>query len=453
MREKQGQAEITEDQVKLQPIKGIRPGVYLTVLYSAIIILILFLLLFLPGIRNPGSVLVVKTDPQGAAIRVDGAYMGTASDKIFVPKGQRTITAAAAGFESQDAVHKIPGRVFASLFFPRRYEVSFTLKTGDPAAAFALAAEDYAAWTFAPEPTSTWQIPLSLSDGAYRTGPFGDPAAQDILKASSRFAVTKAALRDLVRAKMLLDNGGGSPSPVTLAGSASDILVFLSENSGSARWLADLLPPESAKIIKESDWYKNEPAAKPNDLWHYAGHGYSFSLNLPTPYTIAALTFRLIPIANNLGDYMISDNPVPRTLYETFLNENPQWKDEQTGIFPAELYAGTEISEVSWFAAEAFCRWLTKRLPDSVSARAEIRLPTEAEWEYASTIISNMGDRRWEWCADNFAPLNFIKTTTEIGSPERTLRGKSQEMDRTSLPPDFSSPIVTFRPVIASKNE
>ena len=471
MREKQAQMPKqteTEDQVKLKPVMGIRPGVYLAVLYSVILLGVLFFMLVFPGLRKPGAVLFIKTEPSGAAIRVDGTYMGTSgsTDKIFVSKGPHTLEAVLPGFESEVSIHEIPGRVFGSLFLPLRYPVEFTLKTGDPSAAFAQAAADFSEWSFGGEPTAAWQVPLSLSEGAYRTGPENDPASAEILQAASRFTVTRAALRDLVRAKILLDNGGLSPSPAGLIGSVSDILLFLSENPGSAAWLSGLLPPESASMVRASNWYKNEsadethilpgsgtggPAARRLDLY-----GLTFT-------GIAAGTFfqaEPFPHSVNIKNFMISETPVPVTLFETFLNENPEWRnEEQRELFPAELYERTEITGISWFAAEAFCQWLTKRLPPSMAAM-EARLPAEAEWEYAVKYgIRNMENTLWEWCADPFAHLPFIKTTPKaaqaVGSPERSLRGRPVPVTtetRASLPPDFSSPFVTFRPVIAERD-
>ena len=453
MREREKQAE-TDDQVKLKPFLGIHPGIWLTGLYSLILLTALFLLLVYPGLKNPGAVLFIKTEPAGAAIRVNGTYMGTsgANERIFVSKGQNTIEAVLPGFESQSKVYEIPGRIFGSLFFPLRYPVEFTLKTNDPFDAFALSAADFAAWTFGGEPTAVWQIPLSLSEGAYRTGPEHDPALKEILNSAVRFTVTRAALRDLVRAKFLLDNGGLSPSPVSLVGSVSDMLRFLSENPNSAAWLSDLLPPESAAMVRNSDWYKRSA-----DITHETRAQDSAETRRlsASGLEIAGLSFI------NFGSFMISKNPVPRSLYETFLNENLQFLNtEQNEIFPQEMYERAEITGVTWFAAEAFCRWLTKNLPVSM-ADMEIRLPKEAEWEYAAVYedeIINMKNTGWEWCIDPFVPHPFFsaapKVIQAVGSPERTLRrGQPSAETRTSLPPDFSSPFVTFRPVIAERNQ
>jgi len=465
MREKQVSVQSDENdiQVKLKPIFGIRPGVYLTALYSFVLLIILFFLLLYPGIKNPGVVLTVKTEPAGAAIRVNDVYRGLSGNGIFVSRGTHTIEAVMPGFEGQSIVLDIPGRLFGSKFFPIRKKVEFTLTTADPAAAFAYYASDFAVWTFMGEPTAVWQVPMSLSDGAYRVGPYVRESSKElneILRASSRFASTRAALRDLLRAKILLDNNGGSPAPTALFGSISDILTFLSENPNSAWWLADLLPQEAANIVKASAWYEN-----PYQTNHTVIDGLfdiTTTARSVRQRQIAGISFVDIEPGERLT---ISEYPVSRSLFETFLNQNPQWREHQTDYFPNEISInpaetlGNNITGITWYAADAFCKWLTIRLPSSLAGH-EVRLPTEDEWLRHSKIrINNIQNSAWEWCADPYVPLNFISASQEsieiVGSLERSLRRSvfsSSEETRASLPPDISSPFVTFRVVIAPVN-
>jgi len=448
--------ENSDIQVKLKPIMGIRPGVYLTVLYSFILLFIMFFLLLYPGLKNPGSMIIVSTKPQGAAVRVNDIYMGVSGSRIFVPKGTQTIEVVMPGFKSQSADHEIPGRVFGSRFFPRLFKLEYTLKPADPspegiAAAFALYAADFAAWTFAGEPTSAWQVPMSLSEGASRIGQNADEAREelnDILKAASRFTVTKAALRDLIRAKILLDNNGNAPSPVTLAGSAYDALAFISENRSGAAAIFDLLPKETQKIIMDSKWFDSL------DKQLSLGTGAAGPIRR---LSVSGLNFT----STKLSDVMISETPVPRSLFEDFLNQNPEWKEHKTDYFPDEISGMPEIDRnsvtgITWYAAEAFCKWLSLR---AASPNMEIRLPTENEWFLSSFDINSMRTSIWEWCIDPYAPIGLEinaspKAIKAVDSPERSLRGRSITASgetRASLPPDLSSPFVTFRPVYAPK--
>jgi len=455
MQEKQAETEI---QVKFKPFYGIRPGVYLTALYIFILLLLLFLLLLRPGLKNPGAVLTVKTEPEGAAVRIDGIYRGVAGSKIPISKGTHTIEVVMPGFEGQSAIHEIPARYFGSLFFPLRYNVEFTLKTSDPVAAFTYYASDYATWTFAGEPTASWQVPMSLSEGAYRAGHLLSPSntlkheMRQILLASAGFAVTKAAVRDLIRAKILLDNRGNSPSPVALVRSVSDIFAFLSENQNSAKWLTQVLPREQASVIEASNWFKNQSAVLLNQP--------TVSLKMKQSAPTGSQRLAGVNFINFSSGFMISETPVSRSLFETFLDEKPQWKEYQTDYFPQEISSypweidKNIITGVTWYAAQAFCEWMASRLPPSIG---EVRLPTETEWSIAAQSIGNMKNIGWEWCDDPYSPLQFstvasYKATQAVGSPERSLRGRqtaNSAETRASLPPDLSSPIVTFRLAIA----
>jgi len=470
MKQKNAPAPVPDennDRVKLQPIMGVRPGVYLTALYALILLAVIFFLLVLPGIRNPVAALIVKTEPDGAAVRVDDIYMGVSGSKIIVPKGEHTITAVMPGFESQSAVLKMPGRVFASLFFPKKYTIEFTLTAPDPAAAFSLYAADYAAWSFAGEASETWQAPMSLSEGAYRVGKESEERLQKILESAAGFTGTKVGMRDLIRAKVLLDNYGNSPSPISLAGSISDALKFLSENPGSAAWVSNFLTGDAASAFKSSAWAKKIINYQTEFTPLSSGTAGASRLNMAGHYftRIGAGEYRQFGKTGLISSFYISENPVSRSLFEEFLSANPQWREHLTDYetveissSPQEVYGRNTITGITWYAAEAFCKWFTGQLPSSLSGM-EVRLPTEYEWEYAALSISNMKNPGWEWCVNQYVPNQFVKISDEalqsINPAERALRGRppgSSASDiSASLPPDLSSPIVTFRPVIAER--
>jgi hypothetical protein len=481
---------IPEDRVRLKPFLGIRPGVYLACLYGFILVFILVLVLFYPGISNPGSLAVFRSDPSGAAVRIDGISMGTTPCEVFIPRGKRVIELVLPGFEGLRIERDIPGRLFASLIFPRREYITEGLREREPAAALALGAADYAAWTFAGEPTLIYQIPQSLSEGAYRSGPgAADPEVrqemEDLLKGAVRFASTRAALRDLLRSRFLIDNGGLSPSPLTLLRSVSDILAYLGEVPGAAAWLADVLPPEAASLVTGSAWYTGSVEAAPIPAAISGGpSGNSVALGslsfreIPRGTLIQGAPF---PHLKPVGEFLIAETEVNSAAWETFLAANPEWglehireltekglvNDEYLGVSPYPLPG---VSGISWHAAKAYCLWLTGLLPGNL-ASWEVRLPTEAEWEYAAKLGSSAGaagpedmtGELWEWCEEPFAPLSFFPAPEEairtISSPERPVRGGSWINlpdsigieTRASLPPSSCSPFVSFRPVIAPR--
>jgi hypothetical protein len=347
---------------------------------------------------------------------------------------------------------EIPGRLLFSLFFPRRINVTAELSSPDPFDAFAETAADYAAWTFGGEPTPSWQIPLSLSEGAYRTGPAfaaaassSDSSAEGILHAAARFTVTRASFRDLIRARCLIDNGGISSSPLSLSRSAEKVLDYLSENPEALSAFAALLPEKNTELLK----------------------GYTLPLPKESP-----LGGREDPPALRLGGFnfnpvpgrgfSIADTPAGTDSWEAFTAANPRWGEggrealvieglvSDEYLFREEGFAFPWQTAVSWYAADAFCRWLSSEAGGRLPSGWEIRLPKEAEYEASG------GDFEiWEWCADPYAPLSRLSAPAEaveaVGSPERSLRnGKG---GYASLPPESCSPLTGFRPVIARKDE
>jgi len=511
MRKKEAPAKGFEpgDAVRLKPAFGLRPGVWLAVAYSAALLAVIFFALLWPGIRRPGATVVFSSEPSGAALRVDGAYAGTSPARLFVPAGSRELEIVMPGFETARMERRVPARVFAHRPLARSYRLSVELSAADPLAALAISAAEFAEWSFGGEPSAFWQVPRSLSEGVYRAGPAaaGEEAA-GLLAAAAAFAVTRSGLRDLVRAKALADSGGISPSPLGLARSVSEVAAFLAEHPASALWLASALPANSASALASSEWHRRQAAGfadvaaseslapnpavtAPSDVGLPAGQvsvGGLLFAGLGGGVLARAEPF---PHLAAVEPFMVSATQVPPSIFDDFLRANPQWGRDGLGalesqglasgdyladfgpLSPGGDWTGAGASAVSWFAARAFCEWLTSMLPAAFYGW-EVRLPTEAEWEFAARSAQMWGNfggvfvpngGSWEWCGEPFSPLPFIAAppwaVAAVGSPERPVRGGSwlpaagitSVQTRGFLPPASSSPFVSFRPVIARKSE
>jgi formylglycine-generating enzyme required for sulfatase activity len=478
---------LPEDRVILPLVFGVRPGVYLAGIYSLVILTVLFFMLIYPGLSRPGGIAILRSEPVGAAVRIDGVYRGTTPCEVFVPRGKRIFELVLPGFVPLTIESEISGRVFASVFAPLRVTVTGTLEAANPLEPLILGAADFAAWSLAGEPTAAYQIPRSLSEGAYRAGPVAaaDPAIRDamdgVLDAALRFAATRAAQRDFLRAEFLAGNGGLSPSPVSAPASLRGLIAGLSETPASAAALADYLPAETAALVRDSAWYaKAFPAVAAPET-------------SPAPFSrsieIGGLSFREtaggafvtggnVPRRVSVGGFYIASETVSPSSWAAFLTANPRWDIQHAAVLREQGLVTEDylvpvtggppdagISSVSWYAAEAYCEWLTTLLPPAFSSY-EVRLPIGTEWEYAASVPGGIRDATgslWEWCKDLYAPLDFLPAPDEaaalIGSPERSLRGGAwinqqgsvSTGTRASLPPRFCSPFVSFRPVIALK--
>ena len=472
---------LPEDVVNLKPLFGVRPGVYLIALYSFILFLILFFIFLFPRIANPGAVLSFSSEPLGAAVRIDDVYMGTTPFTAFIPHGSRTVEMVLPGFTPYKNDLNVRRRFFMTQTVPK-----VRLTEQEVGAAFLWGAREYALWSFTGEPSVIYQIPRSLSEGAYRStlvffnttdeANDSNERLEKILRASARFASSRAGLRDLIRAKHFVDSGGLSPSPVTLMRSLEDILAYLSESESSALWLSEILPTEASSLIINSAWYKRQQGDVSQRIFPKPDLGDSIQ--------VGRLNFRVVPEGKfiqrgsfphevHIKSFRIAENAVTRSVWQDFLTANPEWGVEnirtllEMGLVTEDyLSLSRNIDPVigmSWHAAKAFCKWLTGFLP-SYLADYEVRLPTEAEWEYAVMASENSSQPLmdfeqgfWEWCDDYFVPNNFLKADRgvilEVASPEKSVRGAmwASHSTRGSLFPETSSPFGTFRPVIALK--
>jgi formylglycine-generating enzyme required for sulfatase activity len=496
------------DTVRLPSLFGVKPGKYLTVLYAAVLMIVLFFVLVFPGIVKRGSYVTFTSEPSGAAVRVDDVFFDATPCVVFVPEGRRRFDIALPGFNGFSAEKDVGTRLFASVIFPRRQSVHAGLSEKSPLYALTLACREAAAWSFTGESAAMYQIPLSLSEGAYRSAPASGGGADELLRAAARFTSSRAFLKDLLRAKFLADNAGRSPTPFAALQTVKNILAFIDGNPAFTIELADLLG-ETAKPLLESPWYRKNVLDKvfppriegqmmAQNLYqarfggNLAVNGVNFVEVEDGIFKAAADFSHETPVRR----YYIAANEVSDGEWAEFLAENPEWRAENTATLaeenlvnaqylvktPDRSYPSPTVSGVSWFAAEAYCRWLGSKLPPSMSAGGwTVRLPSEIEWEYAAKGVAggfdggrltkmflkqagqdgSSGAGLWEWCADSFAPLHFLSAGSEsvaaVGSPKRSVRGGCwvnpagmvSPETRAGLAPYSCSPFVSFRPVIA----
>ncbi len=83
MRKKKEELSISVTPVKLKPIFGLNPPVYLTIIYVSIILIILFVVGFLPGIISSGKRVTFNSPVAFSSVYIDDNYVGTTPITTF----------------------------------------------------------------------------------------------------------------------------------------------------------------------------------------------------------------------------------------------------------------------------------------------------------------------------------------------------------------------------------
>ncbi len=524
--------------VRLQPIFGIRPGVYLSAVYLVLIFLLLFVLLLLPGIRRFGSRLTVTSTPDGATVLVDGKRLGTTPVTAFVPAGEREIVVSKPFFGEYRNTLDVGGRILGSLIVPRKERIDTRLSPVRADDLLQAASRDFAGWALTGPATDRYPKPPVLTDtlrdllSSVESGGMDESiynTLYEFLYNASQSAVSGGDAAELLRAAGLTEAGGGALSPTGLLRLVKKFIQFQEESRFSGFWLLSVLPEDARRVLLGSAWYEGYlkrydelvDASAVQDapetgqarlidgryrFYRIPGGPFVFGRS---PVNDGPSEAQVVPYPVTIETFFLMDREVTREMYARFLSDHPEWRPAAHERLAAEGLVGDEyladwgdgaapegepdtpVRYVSWFAADAFCRWLEAKLPADM-AGFTVRLPTEAEWEYAARRAAvERGDEvfrdvslngplpvrdraadgpadllgnLWEWTSDWYYPASYLfGADRNVGSwdgrfpgAERVVKGGSWANAREGIntvlrgaqPPEWTTPFIGFRPVI-----
>ncbi len=461
-------AERTEEtqpvEVKLKPILGIRPGVYLTIIYSALLLIILFLLLFAPGLRKNGTVYTIESSPSGAAVFVDERYAGSTPAEFFVKKGPHTISIQKPYFVKENLTVDTGGRIFGTLFVKKREYIDRELEVADLEGFLVSRLSELSEWALINQFSPSYQPPRVISatvEEFYAAGQTETELLDRYLLAALRSVNGKVFIADYLRAVVLRTANGGVPSVASLARAVNRLAALFDERPGLGFLASSALEGELLAAYRESEWFDDLFGTYRNLI---ASYGSTEPPRSTESVRIAGLPFVLVPggeftmglpVTNGAGGdfphperagelYMLKGE-VTRGWYADFLAANPRWNPANRDALIAEglvdewylhdwgdsVDQDMPVAYVSYYAAEAFAEWFDTLLPARFAGYTA-RLPEESEWEWAAlgystnlqmrgevaaggpSVISgrpgveNLVGSLWEWCGTWFHPADYF---------------------------------------------
>ena len=156
--------------VKLKPIHGIRPGVFILAGLVAALVLLVFALFMLPGIVSGTGFIRFSTNTANTAIRTDdGTYIGSSEGSVYRLKaGDYRFVFYVDGVEAGYVDATVPHRIFFTLFRHKTDTIEFNAKYSEEIeeAVTETFTEGVASWSVVTGYDETYHFPPLFSDFA-----------------------------------------------------------------------------------------------------------------------------------------------------------------------------------------------------------------------------------------------------------------------------------------------
>jgi len=530
--------DIENVKVKLKPIFGIRPGIYLTIIYSIIILLVLFFLLVLPGIKNNGVRVKAETFPDGAVVYVDNVYLGTSPVVFFTKKGTRSFRIEKEYFKTLEFEENIGGRILGSLFFPKKFNIEKSMEMEDPKGFLKKRFKEISSYALIEDYYDRYQMPplLSRTVKEFISGRGSEETdiLYDFLYAMRVNLGSPEMVSEYIKAINIVEK---SQDQINSDDISLIFDYFLKENNSKGLMLSILKAYPLDKRIEVLDSFKgidgmsddigyivknlentgflekpafNRKSITFNDFKFIGFSSGTFLAGSDIPGDSENIlkddSLNSYPHKEYVNDFFIMDKEITGNDYSLFLNENPDWKiDNINDLISKNLVnkdylafqnltdKASPISNISWYAAVAYCDWLETKLPASLSDFT-VKLPSEEEWELAArldvsptanyvfnvrgalsalpTDFSRLGKtglydivgNLWEWNDNWVFPGDSINGSFGLKDSmfegvEKAVRGGSWAntgseilvSTRGSQDPAWCTPFLGFRPVLVKK--
>lgn len=325
--------------VKLKPLFGLKPGVWLTIVYLSAIILILFVVGIVPDLVDPSKRVSFTSSYSPQAVYIDGNYAGGTPFTTKVKSGTHSVEYYTDKVLTDSFEIKVSNPVFFNWLFPRKMTVTSNAKMPKDAfialtsaflndVATYSAILDYDNVTRYKDVFSTYVKAIS-EDGTYKQ----DRLFEKALNTGLLFITTEEMKQDAQNA----------------TGKAVET------------------------VTPESPVYNIPSIEKVQD-------GYLINKS-----------------------FVMARKTVTESEFNSFIKENPKWaksnidelvKEGLVDEYYLSDFKGSSIEPVrniSYFAAKAYCKWLSE------SSGKSYDLPTEEQWtlsclvadsNYQTTLVS-----------------------------------------------------------------
>jgi len=452
--------------VRLRPFLGIKPQVYVPVIYIVLLVLIVFFVFFYFGIKQNGRYYFFESYPLNAGIYLDGNYVGHTPTALLLKSGTRKIEISKPFYKPITITLTVKPYIFETLFYNPKKRLHLTLELSNFKGLIRYSEKDFASNPYIPSIISaTCQAAFSAFHGkSEKQKRLISYDFLDFLRNCLYFSTNESQIRELLWGFSNVVSRGDFLTPLSLNRSVDIVLRAFEGYNSFPYFLALALREKHARKIVEADWFKKFSSDYVQKVYEESKAplpGYSerfvtvdgihFSLIPGGSFLVGNTTDLkrierridyLIPTPVEVSPFYMSTTEISVRDFLLFLRDNPEWRKTNKRVLLAEkLVSDTYLSDipdkidyshlesqfksmdqklletpiryVSYWAARAYTKWLTEKLKKYLPGM-KVRLPFETEWEWAAR-----GGKRGIPYAEGFNSAKDVFYTKGIRGPAK----------------------------------
>ena len=382
--------------VKLHSLWGLRPGLIIFISLIAGAVLLFFILFVLPGlISSSGWVRFITNTANTAIYTENGKYIGSSEGSVYrLPSGDYTFDFYIDGVKAGSLETRVKKRIFFTILVHRTDEIIFNAVNTPEIenAVRSTFAEETAEWSAVIDYDSTYHFPPLFTSFAANAVALDFTDVSDILYYSALHITSQEMYSDYLASLAILDDSS---------------TLYMSPELESLNEKLD-------SIYAGSEIVSSTPAENPEVKGRLDDTFFSYSATTVTMGEETLLSYpecNTAPVTLTVNAFQIASHPVTEYQFAIFTEDVPYWKKSNKAQLIADgmadenyldgvnlsssVMSGRPIRNISYYAAEAYCDWLSEKTGLDVS------LPSEAEWYTAALSASSKSYARSLVAVDN----------------------------------------------------
>ena len=432
--------------VKIKPLFGMKPGLWLTIAYALAILLLLFLVGVLPDLINGSKRVTFTSAAYNAAVYIDGQYAGGTPFTKRVESGTHEVLYKVNGYEIDSFTIKVGHPFFFNWLFPRKQTVSSSAPLTQEA--FTALSKELL------EDANSYSAILEY-DSVHNYAPIYTTYAKCI-KGSAYENQTQAfetALLFITTQEMYAD----AKEALKILG--LDITLDAAKIFENSSTDSQTDSQATVGLARDEDQHLNAKATT-LEAGVFTIQGFTIPETTFSNGKEVALTYPEVKEAGQqvtTESFNISNICITENMWAYFVNENPTWGISNKENLIAQglvndyyldgvtlsmtVASNRPVRNISWYAAKAFCSWLSNKTGKQVD------LPTENQWIAATLTDTEGGYQKslmpsisqsypsallgglWEFTSTPYIPLSRLVTTAECTTALQVLSTLDAQTD------------------------